>query len=91
MRAVAATLFPPTPDRTAVLRVAPGRAHALRASAVSTTPLPDGRDEIEVPFAVVSELAAEVASYGDGVVAVSPSDVQDAVIAHLREAAGGAA
>jgi proteasome accessory factor B len=90
MRAVAAALFPPTPDRTAVLRVAAGRAHALRAAALSTTALEDGRDEIEVPFAVVSELAAEIASYGDGVVVVAPADVQDAVIAHLREAAAGA-
>jgi proteasome accessory factor B len=89
LRDVAAALFPPTPDRTAVLRVAPGRAHALRATAVATTPLDDGKDEIEVPFAVVSELAAEIASYGEDVVAVSPADVQDAVIAHLREATGG--
>jgi proteasome accessory factor B len=87
LRDVAAALFPPAPDRTAVLRAAPDRAHALRSAAVSTTTLPDGRDEIEVPFAVVSEFAAEVASYGDGVVVVAPADLQDAVIAHLREAA----
>ncbi|HUP99090.1 MAG TPA: WYL domain-containing protein [Aeromicrobium sp.] len=86
LRDVAAALFPPTPDRSAILRVAPGRAHALRATAVATTPLADGRDEIDVPFAVVSEFAAEIASYGDGVVVVAPADLQDAVITHLREA-----
>jgi proteasome accessory factor B len=52
--------------------------------AVSAVALDDGRDEIEVPFAVASDLAAEVASYGDGVVVVGPSDVRDAVVAHLR-------
>jgi proteasome accessory factor B len=84
LRDVAAALFPPTPDRTALLRVAPGRAHGLRTAAVSTTALDDGRDEIEVPFAMVSDLAAEVASYGDGVVVVGPGDVRDAVVEHLR-------
>jgi proteasome accessory factor B len=86
LRDVAAALFPPSPDRTATLRVAPGRAHGLRAVAVSVTALDDGRDEIEVPFAVASDLAAEVASYGDGVVVVGPGDVRDAVVAHLRGA-----
>ena len=84
LRDVAAALFPPTPDRTALLRVAAGRAHGLRTAAVSTTALDDGRDEIEVPFAMVSDLAAEVASYGDGVVVVGPADVRDAVVEHLR-------
>jgi proteasome accessory factor B len=94
LRDVAAALFPPTPDRTAVLRVGPGRAHGLRAAAVTTTPLDGaaegGRDEIEVPFAVASELAAEIASYGDAVIVVGPVDVRDAVVAHLREAVSGA-
>jgi proteasome accessory factor B len=53
---------------------------------VSTTALDDGRDEIEVPFAMVSDLAAEIASYGDGVVVVGPGDVRDAVVEHLRSA-----
>jgi proteasome accessory factor B len=86
LRDVAAALFPPTPDRTAVLRVAAGRAHGLRAVAIATTPVSDGRDEIEVPFAVASDLASEVASYGDAVIVVSPVDVREAVIAHLQEA-----
>lgn len=87
LREVAAALFPPTPDRTAIVRVLAERVHGLRSVAASVTRLDDGRDELEVPFAVASELAAEIASYGDGVVVVSPSDVQDAVVAHLREAA----
>ena len=86
LRDVAAALFPPTPDRTAVLRVAAGRAHGLRAVAIATTPVSDGRDEIEVPFAVASDLASEVASYGDAVIVVSPVDVREAVITHLQEA-----
>jgi proteasome accessory factor B len=86
LRDVAAALFPPTPDRTATLRVVPGRAHGLRTAATSTTTLADGRDEIEVPFAVASDLAGEIASYGDAVIVVAPVDVRDAVVAHLREA-----
>lgn len=86
LRDVAATLFPPDPDRTAVLSVRQGRAHALRRIAESTTDLGNGRDEILVPFAVASELAADIASFGEDVVAVAPNDLQDAVIAHLREA-----
>jgi proteasome accessory factor B len=52
--------------------------------------LDDGRDEIEVPFAAASDLAAEIASYGDAVIVVGPVDVRDAVVAHLREAVSGA-
>ena len=89
LRDVAAALFPPTPDRTATLRVASGRAHGLRAVAVTSTALEDGRDEIEVPFAVASDLAAEVASYGDAVIVVGPADVRDAVVAHLHEVVSG--
>ena len=86
LRQVAAALFPPTPDRTAIVRVAAGRAHGLRAAAIRTTALDDGRDEIEVPFAVASDLAAEIASYGVDAIVVAPGDVRDHVIAHLREA-----
>jgi proteasome accessory factor B len=86
LRDVAARLFPPDPDRTATLSVAHGRAHALRRIATSTTDLGNGRDEIAVPFAVVSELAAEIASFGQDVLAIAPNDLQDAVIAQLQEA-----
>lgn len=86
LRDVAAALFRPKPERTAVLRVAAGRAHGLRATAVTTTALDDGRDEIEVPFALVSDLAALVSSYGDAVIVVGPVDVRDAVVAHLQQA-----
>lgn len=86
MRDIAATLFPPDPDRTATLSVAHEKAHALRRVATSTVDAGNGRDEIVVPFAVASELAAEIASFGTDVVAVGPNDLQDAVIAHLREA-----
>lgn len=84
LRDIAVALFPPEPDRTAVLRVRQGKAHALRKIATSTMDLGDGRDEILVPFAVASDLAAEVASFGPDVVAVAPNDLQDAVVSHLR-------
>jgi proteasome accessory factor B len=86
LRDVAARLFPPNPDRTATLSVAQGRVHALRRIATSTTDLGNGRDEITIPFAVVSELAAEIASFGQDVVAIAPHDLQDAVVSHLQEA-----
>ena len=86
LRDIAVAMFPPDPDRIALLRVKQGRAHALRKTASSITDLGDGRDEIEVPFAVASELAAEIASFGPDIVAVAPNDLQDAVIAHLRQA-----
>jgi proteasome accessory factor B len=86
MRDIAAALFPPDPDRTAILSVVHGKAHALRRIATSTTDAGNGRDEIVIPFAVASELAAEVASFGTDVIAVAPHDLQDAVIAHLHEA-----
>ena len=59
----------------------------MRSAATVSTAVADGHDEIEVPFAVASEFAAEIASYGDGVIVVAPADLQDAVVAHLREAA----
>jgi proteasome accessory factor B len=86
LRDVAASLFPRHRDRVAVLRVAAGRAQSLRSIATSTRPLDDGTDEIEVPFALASDLAAEVASFGPDIVAIAPNDVQDAVIAHLQRA-----
>ena len=86
LRDVAAALFPREPDRVAVLRVTAGRAQSLRSAASSTRTLDDGTDEIEVPFAVASELAAEIASYGADIVAVAPNDLQDAVIEHLQKA-----
>lgn len=86
LRDVAARLFPPTPDRTAILSVAHDRAHSLRRIATSTADLGNGRDKIVVPFASAFELAAEIASFGTDVVAVAPNDLQDAVIAQLQEA-----
>lgn len=86
LREVAARLFPPTPDRTAILAVTHDRAHALRRIATSSTDLGNGRDELVVPFAIAYELAAEIVSFGADVVAVAPNDLQDAVIAQLQEA-----
>jgi proteasome accessory factor B len=86
LRDVAATLFRPDPDRVAVLRVVPGRAQSLRSAATGSRTLDDGRDELEVPFAIASELAAEIASFGSDIVAIAPNDLQDAVVAQLQRA-----
>lgn len=86
LRDVAASLFPRDPDRTALLRVAAGRAQSLRAMATATRSVSPTHDEVEVPFAVASELAAEIASFGPDIVAVAPNDLQDAVLAHLQRA-----
>lgn len=84
--AAATALFPRPADRTARLRVEPGRANALRRTATSVEPDDSGRDVLEVPFSTGWDLAAEVASYGPDVVVLDPPDLRDQVVARLRAA-----
>lgn len=92
MRQVAASLFEPDPDRTAVLKVRTGRGQSLRRSATLVAPTVDHDedfDTIEVTYHSRSELAAHIASYAGDVVAVEPPELRAAVVAHLRVAASG--
>jgi proteasome accessory factor B len=88
MRKVARSLFEPEPEQTALLRVRPGRGQSLRREAVRVEPA-DDFDTVEVRFHSARRLAAEIASYGTDVVAVSPSEVRSAVIEHLNAAIDG--
>lgn len=87
--------------RLAVLALAPERASALRSRAVgqegpdaadpsrldATARLLAHRDLVRVPFTGTSELADEIAGYGDAVVVLAPQDLRAAVLRRLRAAA----
>ncbi len=89
---------PPPPaapgPRTARLAVMPGRALGLRARAQGAPPddAPDerwrGRDVIRVPYADPFSFAGALAALGEAVVVLGPTDLREAVLAHLRGAAG---
>ncbi|MFC7327173.1 helix-turn-helix transcriptional regulator [Marinactinospora rubrisoli] len=80
------------PEQTAVIRVRPDSAHALRRGArrivpgehSQTTP---GWDRVEYPYADLAELVGEVAQFGDRVVVESPPEARAAVRDHLRAVA----
>ena len=79
--------------RTAWLAVLPERAGALRARGVPATPVPgdvvvpDGFELVAVPFTRAGDLADELASYADAVVALAPSGLRASVVRRLTDAA----
>lgn len=79
----------PDDDRTAVLRVRPGRCAGLRLRAVAVEPgtAPGEWDRVTLRIREVSWLAEELASYGPDVVAAEPADLRDAVVRLLEGAA----
>ena len=83
LRTLTASLAPAPEhrDRTASLRVRPGRAVALRhdrdAEVSGTTE--DGWDAVRLRFGHLDGLAETVASYGPDVVVDAPDDLRDAV------------
>lgn len=89
---------PPPPaapePRTARLAVLPGRALGLRARAQDAPPddAPgerwQGRELIRLPYADPFSFAGALAALGDAVVVLGPADLREAVLAHLRGAAG---
>ncbi|MCD9152808.1 helix-turn-helix transcriptional regulator [Aeromicrobium duanguangcaii] len=87
LKKVARALYPPEPNASAVLRVAAGRGQSLRRYAVRIDPVDSATDEVEIAYAALDDLAAEVASYGPDVFVVSPPELRDAVIARLRSIA----
>ena len=89
LRVVARTLFPPDRDEPAVLRVRTGRGQSLRRSAEQIVADRDGFDQVTLRYGSTWDLAGEIASYGPDVVVRSPTDLRDAVIARLRQAASG--
>ncbi|MBC9225018.1 WYL domain-containing protein [Aeromicrobium sp. 636] len=87
LKKVARALHPPEPTASAVLRVTAGRGQSLRRYAVRIDPVDGTTDEVEIAYAALDDLAAEVASYGPDVVVVSPPELRDAVIDRLRSIA----
>ena len=92
VRHLASRLAPETTERTAMVRVRPGKALALRhrASVTGDAPVEDGWELLEVGFGRVESLVNELVSYGPDVVVQEPQDVRDAVVARLRAVAGAA-
>ncbi|SDQ40228.1 YafY family protein [Quadrisphaera sp. DSM 44207] len=81
-RALVSRLDPAAPERTARLRLRPGRALALRLRAGA----PTEAEEVAVAFRDVEELAGQVASAGADAVVLEPQDLQEAVLRRLRGA-----
>jgi proteasome accessory factor B len=91
LRAVTASLAPPTAERTGEVLVRQGAGHGLRRHAA---PAPDateaaapGWDRLLVTFGASDAFADELLSYGANVVVLGPEDVRENVIRRLRETA----
>ncbi len=84
LKQVARALHPPEPDTSAVLRVTAGRAQSLRRHAVRIDRIDERTDEVEVAYAVRSDIADDIVSYGPDVLVVSPAELRDAVVDRLR-------
>ncbi len=90
IRALAASLAPAAPERTARLRVRQGTAHGLRRHArVVDVPEP-GWDLLEVDYGSTDQVADEVLTHGADVVVEQPEALRQAVVARLRGAAEAA-
>jgi proteasome accessory factor B len=88
LREHAASLAPRSPERTAVLRVRPDRAVALRQRATAVTGAADGWDRVELTFGRFDAAADDLASYGPDLVVDEPEDLRAAVVRRLRAVAG---
>ena len=98
IRQLASRLAPDTTERTAVVRVRPGKALGLRhrAGAVQSGSVQSGStdgadwDRLEVGFGRLESLVDELLSYGPDVVAEEPQELRTAVVERLRAVAGAA-
>ncbi len=88
LRELAASLGPPHPHSTAVLRLRQGSGGGLRRQAVTSRSLDDGWTEIEVPYGSGSALAEELLPLGPEVVVVGPDEVRQAVVRRLQALVG---
>ena len=91
LRAVTASLAPPTAERTAEVLVRQGAGHGLRRHAgpapEATEIAAPGWDRLLVTFGAGDALADEVLSYGADVMVLGPQDVRANVVRRLRETA----
>ena len=98
IRQLASRLAPDTTERTAIVRVRPGKALGLRHRAGAVHPGAvhpgsadaDDWDRLEVGFGRLESLVDELLSYGPDVVAEEPQELRTAVVERLRAVAGAA-
>jgi proteasome accessory factor B len=88
LRALAASLAPPSPHSSASVRVRAGAGDLLRRRATASQEAEEGWTEIQLPYGDVSSLADELTSFGADVVVIGPDEVRDAVVRRLVAVAG---
>lgn len=88
LRALAASLAPPSPHSSATIRVRSGAGDMLRRRAAGSQQVDDGWTEIELPFADEASLADELVSFGADVVVIGPDEIKAAVVRRLTAVAG---
>jgi proteasome accessory factor B len=88
LRALAASLAPPSPHSSATVRVRAGAGDLLRRRATASQEAEEGWTEIQLPYGDVSSLADELTSFGADVVVIGPDEVRDAVVRRLVAVAG---
>jgi proteasome accessory factor B len=88
LRALAASLGPAQPHRSASIKVRAGAGELLRRRASRRVEIDDEWTEIELPFGDESSLADELTSFGSDVVVMGPDEVRAAVVRRLSAVAG---
>lgn len=79
-----ARLSPPEPRAVATVRVRADAGFGLRRDAVTSKPLDDEWDLLEVPYGDAEQLAAELVAYGPAVLVTGPDELLAAVVGRLR-------
>lgn len=92
LRALARSLAPKEPHRTALIAVRGGKGPTLRrrgqpAEESGEIPLPAGFETFTVPFSDLRTLAEEVVRYGADVVVLDPPELRDRVLTMLTAVA----
>jgi len=88
LRAQAKALAPAHPHSSATVHLRRGAGGALRRRSRTVRQVDEGWTEIEVPYGSGSSLADELASLGPDVIAVTPSEIRDAVVRRLTAISG---
>jgi proteasome accessory factor B len=91
VRALTRSLAPEQPIGRATLRVRKGAARDLRRRAVSTADAGEGWDVLDLEYADLDALAAEVLAALDAVVALEPPELRELVVERLSAVAGAPA
>lgn len=87
LRALAVSLAPPSPHRSATIRVRAGSGDLLRRRASASGEAEDGWTEVELPYGDQSALADELTSFGADVVVLAPEELRQAVVRRLAAVA----